>query len=239
MQRFLFLFVLVVFSACQNLDTKDSGQSIGQLLNTYHRLPAHYQRLNLSELLYLKPLAQKVRLKQDLEFAERRRRSDSLLFNLLGKPISNFYTSCLGWTEQPSLTSDSVEILVIYSHALTTNTEVHYLGPSEFLYKHFVIDAQCNPQTGSKPLTIKCLTSISEKKLPSKDGQLATLKDYLNKCDFLSGPARYDTGCMDGDYITIYVKNGNSYKVASAHCPGELQPMRLILNKARSILNEN
>lgn len=239
MQRFLFLFLLLAFNSCQSLDEKNSTQSIRQLLNTYQRLPTHYQRLDLAELLFLKPIAQKVRLKQALDEAKRRRLVDSIQFSFLEQPFTGFYGSCLAWAEQPDLRSDSVEILVHYSQALTTEVEVHYLGATGFYYKHFRIDPDCNPTTGGKPFTVKCFSLLSEKKLLSNTNQLADLKDYVEKCDFLYAPARLEKGCLDGDYITVYVNEGNHFKVAYAHCPNELQPLRVILNKTRSMFSTN
>lgn len=239
MQRFLFLFLLLVFNSCQNLEEKNSTQSIGQLLNTYQKLPTHYQRLDLAELLFLKPVAQKVWLKQALDEAKLQRLVDSVQFSFLEQPFTDFYGSCITWAEQPGLSSDSTEILVHYSQALTTEVEVHYLGATGFYYKYFRIDPDCNPTTGGKPLTLKCFSLLSEKKLPSNTNQLADLKDYLEKCDFLYAPARFEKDCLDGDYITIYVKEGNRFKVVSAYCPDELQPLRVILNKVKNMLEVN
>lgn len=236
MQRIISLFLVLTLCHCQGSKESKSQLNVAQLLDTYQKLPLQYQGLDFTELLLLKPIAQKVKLNQALDAAKKWQAIDSLYFDFLGQPFSNFIQSTVARTDIPSMNGDSVEIMIRYSEALTTIVEAYHIGITGLRFKRFVIDRNCNPNIGPKPLTSKCLSVLAQKNLPTNPDNFAEIKDYLEKCDFYGFPARFNIFCMDGDYITIYLKDDDRYQAVYAHCPDEQHPLRIILNKVKYLL---
>ncbi|WP_373550104.1 hypothetical protein [Haliscomenobacter sp.] len=192
--------------------------------------------MDFAELFLLKPVAQKIKLKQEFDLVRRRQTFDSLYFSFLGKPFSNFIGSTIARTDIPSTYGDSVEILIRHSQALAPVFDTYYIGITGLQFRRFILDENCNPYTGSKPLTSACFSVLAQKTLPANPNNFAEIKDYLNKCGFSGFPARFNNSCLDGDYVTIYVKNLGQYQVVYVHCPDELHPLRIILNKVKYFL---
>ncbi|WP_421796027.1 hypothetical protein [Haliscomenobacter sp.] len=236
MQKALSLFIVLTLCCCQGSRESKSQPNVAQLTAIYQRLPLQYQSLDFAQLLLLKPVDQQITLKQALDAVKRRQAFDSLYFSFLGKPFSSFIGSTIVRTDVPSANGDSVEILIRHSQALTTVVETYYIGIAGLQFKRFIIDQNCNPQTGSKPLTSGCFSVLDQKALPANPDNLAEIKDYLNKCDFSGFPVKFNNSCFDGDYVTIYLKNHGQYQVVYAHCPDELHPLRIILNKMKHFL---
>lgn len=240
MQRFLvFLLALLFLGTCHRTDKDQQVEELQRLMNEYRELPEYLQFWDLSGLFLLKPVAQQIELKQAIEGVAHRYKLDSLYFSAIDEPFVDYRTGKIVNSFPDQQPQDSFFLVVRQWEESSFVSNLYYLDAHQCHYKRIEIDDSCTlPNSKKQIFDKKCFKYLDQKEETPKKIRIDSVYQYLMACGFNRFPSRFNNSCIDGEVITVYFKTKDDYKVSVVHCPADLHPLRVILNRVKVLLEE-
>ncbi|MDX2068619.1 MAG: hypothetical protein SFV55_09350 [Haliscomenobacter sp.] len=240
MQRVLFLLpALLIISGCQRTDKEQQVQELQHLMAEYQKLPEYLQFWDLSDLFLLKPVDQQIELKQAIEGVAYRYKLDSLYFSAIDEPFVDYRTGKIVNSFSSQQLRDSFFLVVRQWEESSFISNLYYLDAHRCHYKRIEIDDSCTLPNSKKQIFDKeSFKYLAQREETPKKIRIDSVYQYLMACGFNRFPSRFNNSCIDGEVITVYCKTKDDYKVSVVHCPADLHPLRVILNRVKALLEE-
>jgi hypothetical protein len=236
MQRLLFLSFLLFIPGSSKPTELSTEQYLQKLISIFDRIPEQYKHRNLRELLVWRPINKwKKDLEDEIRYGKMNQTQDSLIHLALGEPYFNYGSNAFSDT----LHDKSIDRFFIRLEdwgSLSLLSEIYRVESTKISYKKILRDPDCNFITGPKSITKTCFTILFEKEKIISQEELKRLKEYLDKSGFRSFPIGFKGSCLDGNYVSVFLQEQNSFIYSGASCPSELHPLKKLADQIKLLI---
>ena len=120
--------------------------------------------------------------------------------------------------------------------SLSLISEIYHLESNKIIYKKVLRDPDCNFILGSETITKECFTILEKKEKPISKEQYNDIRNFIQECGFWGFPTRFHLSCMDGNYVSVFLREKDSFKYVGVSCPPAQHSIQQLLNQIIQLL---
>jgi hypothetical protein len=235
MQRLFLICLLIMIQGCSNSPALSDEQALQKLISKYNQIPENYRHRNLNDILAISPKSWKKNLEAEIREGKMRQTQDSLIQTALEEPFFdqklNAFTNAF---HNPSI--DTFFLQLGNWGSLSLISEIYHLESNKIIYKKVLRDPDCNYLTGPKTITKECFTVLVKKEKRISKEQWNGIKNFIQKCGFWGFPTRFHSSCMDGNYVSVFLRENDRIKHVAVSCPPAQHSIQQLLNQIIQLL---
>lgn len=235
MQRLFLICLLIMIQGCSNSPALSDEQELQKLISGYNQIPENYRHRELNDILAISPKSWKKELEAEIREGRMRQTQDSLIQTALGEPFFdqnlNAFTNAF---HNPSI--DTFFLRLGNWGSLSLISEIYHLESNKIIYKKVLRDPDCNYLAGPKAITKECFTILVKKEKSISKEQYNGIRNFIQKCGFWGFPTRFHSSCMDGNYVSVFLRENDRSKYAGVSCPPAQHSIQQLLNQIIQLL---
>ena len=236
MQRLFLICLLFMIQGCPNSLNLSNEQELQKLISKYHRISDQYKNRDLQEIMaHSSTKHWKKDLEDELRYSKMRQTQDSLIQTALDEPFFN--QNLNAFTNAFHNTSIDTFFLQLGNWgSLSLISEIYHLESNKIIYKKILRDPDCNYITGPKTITKECFTILVKKEKRISKEQWNDIRNFIQKCGFWGFPTKFHSSCIDGNYVSVFLREKNGFKYVGVSCPPALHPIQQLANQIIQLL---
>lgn len=235
MRSLFLIFLLLMIQGCSNSPHLSNEQELQKLISTYNQIPENYKHRNLHEILAYGPKSWKKDLEDEIRYGRMAQTQDSLIQTALEEPF--FDQNLNAFTNAFHNTSIDTFFLQLGNWgSLSLISEIYHLESNKIIYKKILRDPDCNYITGPKTITKECFTILVKKEKRISKEQWNDIRNFIQKCGFWGFPTKFHSSCIDGNYVSVFLREKNGFKYVGVSCPPALHPIQQLANQIIQLL---
>ena len=235
MKKLLLICLLFTIRGSSNSPDLSNEQELQKLISKYNQIPENYRHRNLNEILAYSPKNWKKDLEAEIRYGKMRQTQDSLIQTALEEPF--FDQNLNAFTNAFHNTSiDSFFLQLGNWGSLSLISEIYHLESNKIIYKKILRDPDCNYITGPKTIKEECFTILVKKEKRISKEQYNEIRNFIQECGFWGFPTRFHLSCMDGNYVSVFLREKDTFKYVGVSCPPALHPIQQIANQIIQLL---
>lgn len=235
MQRLLLICLMVMIQGCSNSPDLSNEQALQILIWKYNQIPEKYRHRDLNDILAHSPKSWKKDLEAEIREGEMRQTQDSLVQTVLEEPF--FDQKLHAFTNafhNPSI--DTFFLQLENWGSLSLISEIYHLESNKIIYKKILRDPDCNFILGSETIAKECFTILVKKEKRISKEQYNDIRNFIQKIGFWGFPTSFQLSCMDGNYLSVFLKEKSNFKYAGVSCPPALHSIQHLMNQIIQLL---
>lgn len=235
MKKLLLICLLFTIRGSSNSPDLSNEQALQILIWKYNQIPEKYRRRDLNDILDIGPKSWKKDLEAEIREGKMRQTQDSLIQTALEEPF--FDQKLHAFTNafhNPSM--DTFFLQLGNWGSLSLISEIYHLESNKIIYKKILRDPDCNFILGSETIAKECFTILVKKEKPISKEQYNDIRNFIQKIGFWGFPTSFQLSCMDGNYVSVFLRENDGFKYVGVSCPPALHPIQHLMNQIIQLL---
>lgn len=230
MKKLLLICLLFTIRGASNSPDLSNEQALQILIWKYNQIPENYRHRDLNDILAISTKSWKKDLEAEIREGKMRQTQDSLVQTALEEPF--FDQKLHAFTNafhNPSI--DTFFLQLGNWGSLSLTSEIYHLESNKIIYKKVLRDPDCNYLTGPKTITEECFTILAKKEKRISKEQWNDIRNFIQKSGFWGFPTRFHSSCMDGNYVSVFLREKDGFKYVGVSCPSAQHSIQHLLNQ--------